>query len=161
MIYYILILIALTLITTHILSYYIIKTKILNENKWDLNICCGKTDGGGVNADIYKHEELPNFVLLNNIYNLPFKDREFKKTLCSHTMEHVDDPKAFFDELSRVSTEVTIVIPPLYDIFAAFNIFEHKHIFITLRKKHHKLPFYINFTLANIIHKIIGQRNHA
>lgn len=36
----------------HILSYIGLKRRNLNRQTWDLNICSGKTDGGGVNADI-------------------------------------------------------------------------------------------------------------
>ena len=123
---------------SHIISYHYLKNKILKSQKWDMNICCGKTDGGGLNVDIYKHKDVPNFKLVKDIYKLPFRDNEFKTVLCSHTIEHVDNPEAFFDELQRVAEEVTIVIPPLYDISAVLNIFEHNWIFLSFKKKHSK-----------------------
>ncbi len=138
-----------------------LKKKILLRQKWDLNICCGKTDGGGVNADIIKHKEVKNFVLLNDITSLPFADDQFGTVLSSHTIEHVDDPKSFFSELNRIGRSVHIVLPPLWDITAAFNIFEHKWLFFTLKKEHKKLPFFIRLPGANWIQKKIGQRIHA
>ncbi len=146
---------------SHYISYNVLKTRILKERKWDLNICCGKTDGGGVNADIFRHMDVPNFIQVNDIYNLPFDNKQFDKVLCSHTMEHVDDPEGFFSELQRVGNEVTLVIPPLYDTTAALNFFEHKWIFLTFKKKHHKLPAYIKLPLSRFYQKNFGQINHA
>lgn len=57
------------LILANFLSYRILKNKTLKSRKWDLNICCGKTDGGGINADIKKHKDVPNFILIKNIGN--------------------------------------------------------------------------------------------
>ena len=145
----------------HLISYFLEKTRILKSRDWDLNICCGKTDGGGVNADIIQHKDLPRFKLVQDIYNLPFHDKEFNTVLCSHTMEHVDDPEAFFAELARVGQEVTVVVPPLYDIFALLNIFEHKFIFLTFKKTHHKLPPHIKLPLSEIVQKNLGQLNRA
>lgn len=142
-------------------SYYLAKRRILNGQKWDLNICCGKTDGGGVNVDIVKHKELPRFKQVDNIYDLPFKDGEFNTVLCSHTIEHVDDPRQFYAELQRVGKKVTLVVPPLYDISAVFNLLEHKWIFLTFKKKHHTLPRFIKLPFAHFLHRRFGQRNNA
>jgi len=146
---------------SHYVSYSLLKNKILKDKQWGLNVCCGKTDGGGVNADIFEHKELPNFRLLDDIYNLPFLNQEFETILCSHTIEHVDDPAAFLKELRRVGKEVTIVIPPLYDITAALNLFEHKWIFLTFKKKHTTLPPHIRLPFSNLTHNKIGQINNA
>ncbi len=145
----------------HYQSYYLEKSRIINGRKWDLNICCGKTDGGGINADIIRHADLPGFRLVENIYQLPFHDKEFETVLCSHTLEHVDDPQKFFSELKRVGKEVTIVVPPLYDIFAVFNILEHKYIFLTFKKAHHRLPEFVKLPLAETLQKKIGQIKNA
>ena len=143
------------------ISYKILKKRILNSQKWDLNICCGKTDGKGINADIVKHSELPNFIQINDIYNLPFKNKTFNTVLSSHTIEHVDDPESFIKELKRVGEDVTIVLPPLWDITAAFNIIEHKWIFITLKKEHKTLPLYLKLPFSTSVQNFFGQRMHA
>ena len=156
-----LIILLLYLIFVHYVSYYLLKTRILNGRKWDLNICCGKTDGGGLNVDIVKHKDLPRFKQIDTIYELPFQDGEFGTVLCSHTIEHVDDPKRFYAELQRVGKQVTIVVPPLYDLSAVLNFLEHKWIFLTFKKRHHQLPPFIKMPIAGILHKIFGQRNHA
>jgi len=128
---------------------------------WDLNICCGKTDGGGVNVDIVKHAEIPNLVVVDDIYQLPFSANQFEHTLCSHTIEHVEDPGAFFAEMQRVSKHVTLVVPPLWDLSAALNIFEHRWLFLTFRKEHHALPPHIPLPFARRLQERVGQKIRA
>ncbi len=141
----------------NLLSYRILKPRIIRERQnWDLNICCGDTDGGGVNADIVA-QDVANFVLIPDIYRLPFKDGEFEHVLCSHTIEHVDDPDAFWAELNRVGKDVTLVLPPLWDLAAALNIFEHKWIFLSWRKRHHALPRHFELPWAQRYQKRFGQ----
>lgn len=146
----------------HQISYRLIKNRILRRRIWDLNICCGKTDGGGVNADIVKHDNIPNLVLLSDIYNLPFKDNAFEQVLCSHTIEHVEDPKKFYNELKRVGRNVTLVVPPLWDIGAVLNLLEHRWIYLTVKKEHRSLPPKIPLPLASHIQRWFGgQRLNA
>ncbi len=145
----------------HFLSYKILKGRILRRQVWDLNVCCGKTDGGGVNADIVRHADVPRFIRIADIYNLPFRDGQFASVLCSHTIEHVDDPGRFFEELRRVGREVTIVLPPLWDFTAALNVLEHRWVFLTVRKVHRKLPPFVRLPLARTIQRIGKQRIKA
>lgn len=142
------------------LSYTMFKKRILERQKWDLNICCGKTDGGGINADIVPHLRVPRMTLVD-IYNLPFKDQQFENVLCSHTIEHIDEPERFFDELKRVGQHVTVVIPPLWDISAVVNLLEHRWIFLSWKKEHKKLPNHIKLPLARFIQRFIGQKVSA
>jgi hypothetical protein len=139
---------------THFISYRILKNRILKRQKWDLNICCGQTDGGGINADIVEQKGVSNFRLVKDIYKLPFETGQFD------TIEHVDSPGGFFQELQRVGKQVTIVIPPLYDVTAALNIFEHKYIFLSFKKEHRRLPKHVKLPLASFIQRRIGQINH-
>ncbi len=153
----------LVLLTLHLinrLSYLMLKEKIVRKRKWDLNICCGKTDGGGINADIVKHEDVPSFVKVD-IYNLPFEDKQFDTVLCSHTMEHVKEPDRFFRELQRVEKRVTIVIPPLWDILGIINLWEHKWIFVSFKKVHHRLPPRVRLPLSRVVHQSFGQKISA
>lgn len=143
------------------LSYGVLKKRVVNSRKWDLNICCGKTDGGGVNADIQRHEDLPNFVFIKDVEHLPFGDGQFESVLSSHTIEHVDSPRAFFAELNRVGKSVTLVIPPLWDLSAAFNLLEHQHLFLTWRKVHTALPRHVRLPGAAWVQRILGQRIRA
>jgi ubiquinone/menaquinone biosynthesis C-methylase UbiE len=131
----------------------------LHSRKWDLNICCGKTDGGGINADIVKHENVPNFILLKDIYNLPFDDKEFEHVLCSHTLEHVENPERFYKELQRIGKNVTIVVPPLWDISASLmNIFQHRWIFLTFGKTYNYLPKYVPLPFAKKVQEKYGRK---
>lgn len=143
------------------ISYSRIKKRVLNRHDWDLNICCGHTDGGGINADIVKHSDLPNFVLIDDITDLPFDDDQFERVLCSHTIEHVDDVEAFDAELRRVGRDIIYLVPPLWDFSAALNIFEHKTLFLTFRSEHHRLPPYIRLPFARLLHRKIGQKIKA
>ena len=144
----------------HLLSYRVLKTRILRRHPWDLNVCCGKTDGGGVNADITQHTAVPRFVLVD-VCRLPFPDGQFEQVLCSHTIEHVESPEAFYRELSGVGRRVTLVIPPLWDLTAAFNVLEHRWLFLSLRKEHTTLPRHVRLPLARFVQRHIGQRIHA
>ena len=149
----------LALELTNILSYRVIKRRILKRQRWGLNICCGFSDGGGVNADIVRHKDVPNFVLVDDICRLPFRDEEFETVLCSHTMEHVDEPDRFFAELRRVGRSVTIVVPPLWDLFAMVNLWEHKWIFLSFRKEHTDgLPRRVRLPLSRRVQRLFGQR---
>lgn len=146
----------------HFLSYKILKNKTLKSRKWDLNICCGKTDGGGVNADITRHRDLPNFVLIKDIYKLPFKDKQFNNVLCSHTIEHVDNPERFFAELKRVGKHIVLVVPPLWDVFASFlSQPTHKWTCLALKKEHTQLPKMVPQPFAKTFQKLFGQQIKA
>lgn len=153
--------VTLYLVLAHFVSYKLGKDRILKRQKWDLNICCGRTDGGGVNADIVQHGVLPRFVQVSSIYDLPFKDAEFETVLCSHTIEHVDDPERFYVELQRVGRRVTLVVPPLYDLAAVLSIMEHKWIFLTFRKEHQDLPAFVKLPFADAVQRRFGQKNNA
>jgi SAM-dependent methyltransferase len=142
-------------------AYHHLKNRVLQRQGWDLNVCCGKTDGGGINVDIVRHADVPNFLLVNDIYNLPFRDGEFQYTLCSHVMEHVDDPEAFFAELQRVSRHVVLLLPPVWDLGAAFNLFEHKWLFLTWNTEHASLPRHVRLPLAEGVQNVLGQRVRA
>ena len=146
----------------HFLSYNVRKRRIIKQNKWDLNICCGKTDGGGVNVDIVQHADLPNFQIVSNIYRLPFGNKQFNRVLCSHTIEHVDNPEAFLKELMRVGHDVTVILPPIWDVTAAFNIFEHKWLFFTFKKEYHnRLPKSVKLPGAEYVQRRWGQVKRA
>jgi hypothetical protein len=140
-------------------SYRVIKGRVLRERRWDYNICCGQTDGGGVNADIVQFGTIPNFELVTDVTQLPHADGTFATVLCSHTLEHVDDPKAMFAELQRVGQRVTILVPPLWDLAAALNPFEHRVIFLAWRTRHENhLPRYISYRPAHWLQARRGQR---
>ena len=156
---YALALIVLSILLLHWLSYRLIKQSILTSRTWDLNICCGETDGGGINADIVPRS-VDNFLEVD-IYDLPFADKSLGAVLCSHTIEHVEDPDAFYAELQRVGREVVVVIPPLWDLAAVFNVWEHRWIFLSLRKKHAVLPRRVALPLAKPIQEKFGQRINA
>ena len=126
-----------------------------------MNICCGKTDGGGVNVDIVKHADVPNLIVVDDIYELPFATNQFEHCLCSHTIEHVEDPAAFYAELQRVSKKVTLVVPPLWDLSAVCNVFEHRWLFLTFRKEHHTLPPFVVLPFSQFFQEKLGQKIRA
>lgn len=142
------------------LSYTVLKRRIIRGCTWDLNICCGRVDGGGINADIIAHEKIPRFVIVD-VYRLPFKDKQFNHVLCSHTIEHIPRPEEFFKELHRVGREVTLILPPLWDISAALNFLEHRWIFLTFKKRHSTLPPRIRLPFARTYQRKAGQRLSA
>ncbi len=140
------------------LDYKFMKKKYLESEIFDLNICCGDTSCAGINADIDKRDA-PRFVLVKDIYNLPFKNKQFKNTVCSHTLEHVDDPVKFFEELKRVSENVTVLIPPLWDFGCMINIREHRSQFLTFTSKHkNELPGFFNLPFSKTFQNVFGQK---
>lgn len=152
----------LLLFTLNWISYRIMGGIIRGRRaKWDLNICCGKTDGGGVNVDIVNHADVPNLVVVDDIYHLPFETGQFEHTLCSHTIEHVEDPTQFFNEMQRISKQVTLVVPPLWDLSAVLNVFEHRWIYLTFRKEHHTLPKHIALPFSSYFQERLGQKIRA
>ncbi len=143
------------------LSYGILKQRIFNARAWDLNVGCGRTDGGGINTDIVAHEAVPNLVIADPLH-LPFRDRAFRSVVCSHVAEHLQDPEALMAELHRVGGDVTLIVPPLWDIAAAWNFLEHRWIFITFRKIYrNSLPPHIRLPLAGALQHFIGQKIKA
>jgi SAM-dependent methyltransferase len=143
-------------------SYGFIKVRTLRERRWDYNICCGSTDGGGINADIVQHGPVPRFEKVEDVTRLPHPDGRFGHVLCSHTLEHVDDPRAMFEELRRVGQNVTVLVPPLWDVAAALNPFEHRVIFLTLRSRHeNSLPPYMPFAFGKWLQGLLGQEIRA
>jgi hypothetical protein len=141
----------------HLVDYRILKNRYIKSEKFDFNLSCGSTACEGINADIVK-QDVPRFVLVNDVYHLPFKDKQFKNALCSHTMEHVDNPVKFFKELQRVSENVTILIPPVWDFLAMMDIAEHKFQFLTLRTMHkNRLPRFFKLPFAASFQKKFGQ----
>ncbi len=144
------------------ISYNFLKPSIAARGQWDLNICCGKTSYGKVNADICKHsEKLNNFVLIKDIYHLPFEDNEFNNILCSHTLEHISDPKAFDKELHRVGKNVVYIVPPIWDLAAQLNFYEHKWITFAIKKRQVKFPVMIPSPLSLIYHFFFKQKIKA
>lgn len=46
-----------------------------------------------------------------NLYELPYKDREFDLVVCSEVLEHLSDPSDAFAELCRVGKKILITVP--------------------------------------------------
>ena len=99
--------------------------------------------------------------MINDIYDLPFEDNQFDNVLCSHTIEHVNDPLSFYRELRRVGENITYLLPPIWDISAALNFLEHKWLFLTFRSKHKNLPKYVRLPFTDLIHEEFGQKIDA
>lgn len=142
----------------HWYSYHYLKTGVIRRRRWDLNICCGNVDGGGTNADIVRHGNVANFQKIDTVYRLPFADGQFETVLCSHTIEHVEDPDRFDRELRRVGKTVVYILPPIWDLAATLNILEHKWIFGTVRKVHYRLPARVPLPFARRLQARIGQK---
>ena len=81
-----------------------------------------------VNTDVVS-ENVPNFIQ-NDIGKepLPFDDKEFDVSFCSHVLEHIDDWETALNEIVRVSDKVVLVLPSPDSIGNKFSP-EHKHYF--------------------------------
>lgn len=47
-------------------------------------------------------------------FHLPFRDKAFDYVVCSHVLEHLQDPQAFVKELTRVGKAGYIEVPSIY-----------------------------------------------
>jgi hypothetical protein len=156
-----LILVVIILRLLNHLNSNILKRRIVARKEWDLNICCGKTDGGGINVDVFPHIDIPNFLHISDIYNLPFRDGSFESVLCCDTIARVDDPQRMYNELKRVGKDITLVVTPIWDICSAFNIFKNRYVFLTCRKDHHDLPIHFRLPLAKTVQQLFGLSLYA
>jgi len=105
-----------------------------------LNISCGRTEYGHVNADITE-QSVARFVKYNLGEKLPFADKQFGAVYTSHTLEHTDDPMAFYQELCRVAEKVFPIYPLVYESSAYWPF--HKWIALDLSgQRWFKNPFY-------------------
>lgn len=139
-------------------DYRYMKKRFLEREKFDLNVCCGNSPCPGVNTDIVLRAA-PNFVLVKDVYHLPFRDKQFQNAVCSHVLEHVERPDLLFAELQRVAERVVVLVPPLWDIGCMFNVREHRWQFLTFWPYHaNELPkrFLLLWSLA--YQKLFGQR---
>lgn len=57
--------------------------------------------------------------------HFPFEDKEFDYIICSHVLEHVDNPDYFLNEIQRVGKRGYLEFPTLYYDYI-YNIPEHK-----------------------------------
>jgi len=118
-----------------------------------LNISCGRTEYGHVNADITP-QPVARFVKYEIGQRLPFADKQFGAVYTSHTMEHTEDPKAFYAEISRVADRVFPVYPLVFETSAYWPF--HKWIALDLSgQKWFKNPFY-----SEVIEKKINDLDH-
>jgi SAM-dependent methyltransferase len=99
------------------------RQKFLDEarlNRPMLNISCGETNYGDINADIMP-QNVSNFVQYVPNEKLPFDDNQFESVYCAHTLEHVDNPKQFLDELHRVGKKVFLIVPHFWGLWPILN----------------------------------------
>lgn len=58
-------------------------------------------------------------VLTYDGHHLPFPDHSQELVICSHVLEHTDDPRALTAELARVSRDLLLIEVPLEDNLSA------------------------------------------
>lgn len=105
-----------------------------------LNISCGKTAFGDVNADIIP-QDVPNFVLYDPNKPLPFRTLQFGAVYSSHTLEHSEDPLRLLAEFDRVSHFTFIALPDIWFL----PVLDRSHVWLPLDqsgKRWVRNPFY-------------------
>ncbi len=96
-----------------------------------LDCGCGDKPSGDVNLD-YTYQTAFNFIR-GDAHHLPFKNKVFKKTICSTVLEHLNKPYDALRELFRVTNGEVII---RYDRFSSIYNFigvGHKHLMIMER----------------------------
>lgn len=94
-----------------------------------LNVGCGQDPNfmGDYNLDIAENRIMPNFIRAS-VYEIPFPDKYFGSVLCSHVLEHLDDPKKALEEMTRVADRVYVVVPVAFKLSTWLHP-EHKWVF--------------------------------
>jgi len=89
-----------------------------------LDVGCGNTPSGDVNADLPSSErhrdgirlvtkQIPNFIYAS-AYALPFRNNSFDEVVSFHFLEHLEVPLAALREMTRVSKSVVTVVVPAF-----------------------------------------------
>jgi ubiquinone/menaquinone biosynthesis C-methylase UbiE len=88
-----------------------------------------------VGADIAPPDIDAKFKIIKaDITSLPFEDSSFDTVLCTHTLEHIRNPKKALGELMRVAKQRLIIVVPrqreyLYTPDLHINFFAYMHTF--------------------------------
>lgn len=80
-----------------------------------------------LNIDVVP-QDVPNFKLIDSIYDMPFRDREFGVAFASHVLEHVGNPREAIREIKRIADHYYLLVPAWWNSAGLFWP-EHKWIF--------------------------------
>ena len=80
-------------------------------NKPILNLGCGRTNYGDVNADIIQYCNVKNFMFVDASRVLPFKKKQFSSVFSSNLIEHLPNPEFSLKEMQRIADKVYIGHP--------------------------------------------------
>ncbi len=84
----------------------------------NLNLGCGGNELGHISLESLNtiHVDLNRDAYWKNVrgdaHHLPFTDKVFHLSYCSHVLEHVDNPLIVLQELKRVTRETVIIKVP-------------------------------------------------
>jgi SAM-dependent methyltransferase len=113
--------------TPHPRSDVLLERKYDNEAEFRLQR--GNTDALQTNKKVVLYEG----------GNFPFANKEFDYVICSHVLEHVEDPPSFLKEVFRVGKKGYIEFPTSYYDFV-YNIPVHKVLLMHKKGKIFWLP---------------------
>ena len=85
-------------------------------NKPILNLGCGRTNYGDINADIIRRKNVKNFMKVDANHALSFDDKEFSSVFASNIIEHLPDPDFSLKEMKRVADKVYIGHPKWWQL---------------------------------------------
>lgn len=105
-----------------------IKTQQKNFDKLKLNLGCeDKIIPGFINVDIVNHKGVDKIYDLNKT-PLPWNNSSVDFILCSHVLEHLDNPLEFMTELYRICKKGAIIdlFVPHFSCFSTYADLTHK-----------------------------------
>src|SRR3990172_10646548 len=66
-----------------------------------------------------------------NSFPWPFEDNQFEMVICSHILEHLNEPYMVLEEIHRIClpNAVVSISAPYFSSFEAYSDLSHKHFF--------------------------------
>lgn len=108
-----------------------------------LDVGCGCQTRGTLNLD-FNHNSPADMIYDLNRIPYPFSDKQFKKVLAYHVLEHLDNPERVLNELRRIAEVVEIKVPHCKSMTAKSDA-THKHTFNTKWFSVYAKKYQVNF----------------
>ena len=92
--------------------------------------------GADIEKDVTGRHDVDRFDVVDCNLPLPYEDNEFEVVISEHTIEHLENPEVFYQEVQRVASNLAIVTTPHWlrdklekmPLFGVKSINKHPHV---------------------------------